>query len=277
MSEKATISVLTFRARYVLHTYSSPERFSMRQVSELLINEKKERYSPDCLIVHRNNTEKIFVFRFGTVVFFNVPVEEHAGYLGTLGMSPTLRTTEKAKDLDELAEDDFTLTIEPGVTEVAFNSVKIPEFDLAKLQLVAYILAQSSALEIIEWEVEDFLAESEAMTKGLKRGGLVSRSRSRLLKFIGEGLSARHRIVNQLLLLNEPEKTWEKEDLYKLYLDLFKNFDMKDRIERLEKMLGLCSDVSELLLEVLNARRAEIMEIVIIILIAFEIIKSFIL
>lgn len=274
MSEKASISVLSFRARYLLHAYSAPERFSLRQVSELLLNEKKERYSQDCLIVHRNNIEKIFIFRFGTIVFFNVAVEEHEAYLSTLGMTPKKRVEQK--DLDELAEDDFTLTIEPGVTEVAFNSVKIPEFDLAKLEMVAHILAQSSALEIIEWEVEEFLAESDTMTRSLKRGGLVSRSRAKLLKFIGEGLSARHRIVNQLLLLNEPEKTWEKEDLYKLYQDLFKNFDMKDRIDRLEKMLSLCSDVSELLLEVLNARRAEVMEIVIIVLIGFELIKSLI-
>lgn len=272
MTEKASISVLSFRARYVLHAYSAPQHLSLKQAGELLLNEKKERYSQDCLVVHRNNLEKIFVFRFGTVVFFNVPVEDHQAYLRTLGLSP--KTRAQQKEADELAEDDFTLTIEPGVTEVAFNSVKIPDFDLTKLQLVAHILAQSSALEIIEWEVEDFLAESDSMTRGLKRGGLVSRSRSRLLKFIGEGLSARHRIVNQLLLLNEPEKTWEKEDLYKLYRDLFKNFDMKDRIERLEKMLELCSDVSELLLEVLNARRAEVMEIVIIILIAFEVVKS---
>ncbi|MBN8550838.1 MAG: RMD1 family protein [Deltaproteobacteria bacterium] len=273
MSEKASISVLSFRARYLLHAYSAPARFSLRQVSELLINEKKERYNQDCLIVHRNNIEKIFIFRFGTIVFFNVAVEEHENYLSTLGMTPKKKAVEQ-KDLDELAEDDFTLTIEPGVTEVSFNAVKIPEFDLAKLEMVAHILAQSSALEIIEWEVEEFLAESDTMTRGLKRGGLISRSRSKLLKFIGEGLSARHRIVNQLLLLNEPEKTWEKEDLYKLYQDLFKNFDMKDRIDRLEKMLGLCSDVSELLLEVLNARRAEVMEIVIIILIGFELLKS---
>jgi uncharacterized Rmd1/YagE family protein len=272
MSEKATISVLSFRARYLLHAYSASERFSLRQAGELIVNDKKERYSQDCLIVHRNNIEKIFIFRFGTVVFFNVPVEEHQAYLGALGMTP--KTRVEKKELDELAEDDFTLTIEPGVTEVAFNSVKIPEFDLAKLELVAHILAQSSALEIIEWEVEEFLAESDTMTRSLKRGGLVSRSRSRLLKFIGEGLSARHRIVNQLSLLNEPEKTWEKEDLYKLYQDLFKNFDMKDRIDRLERMLSLCSDVSELLLEVLNARRAEVMEFVIIVLITVELLKS---
>ncbi|MBX7144828.1 MAG: RMD1 family protein [Oligoflexia bacterium] len=272
MNEQTQVSVLSLRARYTMHAYSSPEHISLRRANELFLNENKERYGADCLILHRKNSEKVFIFRFGTIVFFNIPVDDHTGYLTTLGMTP--KTKVPSPNEDELAEDDFSVTIEPGVTEVGFNAVKIPEFDIAKLQMVALVLAQSSALEIIEWEVEEFLAESENMTRFLKRGGLVSRTRETLLQFIGEGLSARHRIVNQLLLFNEPEKTWEKEDLYRLYQDLVKTFDMKDRIERLEKMLELCSDVSELLLEVVNARRAEVMEIVIIVLIAIELLKS---
>lgn len=270
MSDSAQVSVLSFRARYTLHAYSSSEHISLRQANELFLNENKERFDQDCLILHRNNAEKVFVFRFGTVVFFNVTPDNHHGYLTTLGLNPKT----KAKEADELAEDDFTLTIEPGVTEVGFNAVKIPEFDMGKLQMVAHVLAQSSSLEVIEWEVEEFLAESETMTKSLKRGALGSKSRDRLLRFIGEGLSARHRIVNQLSLLNEPERTWENQELYQLYRDLFKTFDMKDRIEKLEKTLSLCTEVSKLLLEVANARRAEVMEIVIIFLIAIEVVKS---
>jgi uncharacterized Rmd1/YagE family protein len=270
MSDSAQVSVLSFRARYTLNAYSSSEHISLRQANELFLNENKERFDQDCLILHRNNAEKVFVFRFGTVVFFNVSLDNHNGYLTTLGLNPKTKT----KDDDELAEDDFTLTIEPGVTEVGFNAVKIPEFDMGKLQMVAHVLAQSSSLEVIEWEVEEFLAESESMTKSLKRGALRSSSRDRLLRFIGEGLSARHRIVNQLSLLNEPERTWENQDLYQLYRDLFKTFDMKDRIEKLEKTLSLCTEVSKLLLEVANARRAEVMEIVIIFLIAIEVVKS---
>ncbi len=259
------------RSQYTLHAYSVPERIRLKQASELMIALPNERYNKDCVLVHRDTFEKIFIFRFGTVVFFNIPMEAQEQYLTLLGLTPKTKIPDE--DPDELAKDTFSIIIEPGPTEVSFNAVKIPEFDISIIELIAHVLAQSSALEVIEWEVEDFLAESDSMTHLLKGGNLMNRSRPVLLKFIGEGLSARHRIVNQLSLLNEPEKAWDKEDVYKLYQGLFKTFGMKDRLERIEKMLNLSSDVSELLLEMVNARRSEILELVIIILITMELIR----
>jgi uncharacterized Rmd1/YagE family protein len=76
-------------------------------------------------------------------------------------------------------------------------------------------------------------------------------------------------------LLNDPEKTWEKEDLYRLYLALWELFDIDERIEAIEKKLALSTEVSELLLDIANARRSEFLEWIIIALIAVEIVKSF--
>lgn len=261
------------RSAYTLNAYSVHEHINLRDAGEVFSPEPKERYNQDCLIIHRSSLEKIFIFRFGTVVFFNIRLEDHPHYLRGLGLTPKTKTQTEE---DDLAEEHFSLVIEPGTTtEVSFNAVRIPEFDISKIQIIAHILAQSSALEIIEWDAEYFLNESDNMSRFLMKGSFASRSRHRLLQFIGEGLSARHRIINQLLLLNEPEKTWEKEDLYKLYRDLFKTFDMKDRMERLEKMLTLSSDVSELLLEIVHTRRAEIMELTVIVLIALEVLQTF--
>jgi uncharacterized Rmd1/YagE family protein len=152
----------------------------------------------------------------------------------------------------------------------------MPDLDLTRLQLVAQVLAQSSALELIEWEVDEFLAESENLTGFLKKTGWVNRKRHKLLQFLGEGLSAKHKIVNQLSLFSEPEKAWEKEDFYHLYLGLFDNFDIKERIDTIEKKLNLCSEVTELLLQVADSRRAEILEVTIIVLILCEILSPFI-
>ena len=160
--------------------------------------------------------------------------------------------------------------MEKGTTKIGFNNVTISELNLPNLQLVAQVLGQSSALEIIEWEVEEFLAESDRLTRTLRRGAQIRKKRDQLMEFIGQGLNARHRIINQISLLSQPDTTWETEELYVLYNNLFKNFDMEDRVERIEKMLELSSDVSKLLLEILNARRAEFLEIVIILLIVAE-------
>jgi len=261
--------------RYSFHAYSAPVRLNLKQIREQFASELIERYSPDCLIYHRQHNQKIFIFRYGTVVFFNFPTERHHDYLTGIGVvpPPQLQPSEEAED--EITEEEFTLRVVPGTNEVGFNMVTVSQLDTPVLQLIAQLLAQSSALEIIEHEVEEFLAESERMTGFLKRSGWPFGKRQKLLAFIGEGLSAKHRIINQLAILWDPETTWEKEDLYFIYRRLFAALDIKERIEKIEKMLNLCAEVSDMLLETLNTRRAEILELVIIALIALEIIRAF--
>lgn len=275
---------LAAKARYALHTYSVTNRINLKQASDLLFPGVTERYNPDCVIFHLSNTEKIFIFIYGTVVFFNIPPRAHENYLTRLGLRDAKRgpgatagqPDQPSPAQDDMSEDEVAVKIEPGVMEVGFNTATIPEFDISLIQMVAQVLAQSSSLELIEWEVEEFLADSDRFTRFLQGREFKRPRRSELLRFLGSGLSAKHRIVNQLALLSEPDKTWEREELYRFYKDLFANFEIKERIEKIEKMLGLSSEVSELLLEIVNARRAEIMEITIILLIAFEVVKSLI-
>lgn len=266
-------------ARYRLQAYSSPVKINTDQCKAVFAPSpgRIERFSRDCLVFHRYDEEKIFIFKFGAAVFFNVPVAEHEYYLSKLGMAarPAAQNTPPCAENGEITEDDFILNVESGATRVGFNFVTLNELELNKLQLIAQVLAQSSALELIEHEVDSFLAESEQMSTLLKNRNLLKGNRERLLQFLGGSLSARHRIVNQLSLLKEPDKTWEKEDLYFLYKELFANFEIEDRIEKIERMLQLSSQVTELLLEIVNARRAEFLEMTVIILIAIEIVKSF--
>lgn len=266
------IPTLTAPKRYQLHTYSLVGKLNLKQAAEALYPGVTERSDQDCLICHLSAEEKIFIFKFGAVVFFNVPPGAHENYLSRLGVSSKQKPQVAAGvAADEFAEDEVYITVEPGVTQVGFNSATIPEFDITMIQLTAQLLAQSSALELTEWEVEEFLAKSESLTQFLKGKEHRRPRRAELLQFLGEGLSVRHWVVNQLGALNEPEKTWEREQLYKFYRDLYTMFDIPDRVENIEKMLRLASEVSELLLGIVHARRSEIMEITIIVLIAVEI------
>lgn len=259
--------------KFRLQAYSTPVKFNIKlKHYEELLGKEAERYSQQCLIYHMGEVRKVFIFSFGTLVFFNVPPEEHDGVLLKLGIVNPPRVRDV--DSDDFAEDNLLLDIRQGLTKVNFNAVTMPDLDLTRLQLVAQVLAQSSALEWIEWEVDEFLAESETLTGFLKKQGWVKNPRKKLLKFLGEGLSTKHKIVNQLALFSDPDKTWEKEELYHLYLGLMDNFDIKERIETIEKKLQLCSEVTELLLDLLHAKRSEILELIIILLIAFEIVSA---
>jgi uncharacterized Rmd1/YagE family protein len=265
--------------RHRLQAYSAHDQINLETIKTQLLPGpgRLERYNRDCLIFHRYEDEKIFIFNFGTAVFFNIPPAEHSHYLTKLGISYSIVPSTlggQSSNQDEITADDFSIQIETGgSTRVGFNSVTLGEFDLVKVQIVAQVLAQSSALELIEREVEAFLAESEKMTHLFKSRSRFRSNREKLTAFLGESLSARHRIVTQLSLLKEPDKTWEKEDLYILYKGIFANFEIVERIEKIERMFELTSQVTELLLEIVNARRAELLEITIIILIMLEIIR----
>lgn len=273
MSEQTSVIIpLVSEKRYRLNAYSATRALNIRGCKAALWPEPVERHNQDCLIVQREDEQYLFIWDFGTVVFFNIPIHEHEQYLSKLGIVPQSVPSSTDGDLEDMAEDFFILDILDGPTKVAFNAVTISDFDLSKLQLVAEVLAQSSALELVEWEVEKYLKESDAMAD-LMKSGWIRGKRERVLRFLGEGLSTRHRIVNQLYLLEEPEKTWEKEELYLLYRGLLDNFDIKERIEKIEHMISLCSDVSQILLGIMNSRRSETLEMIIILLIVIEIVR----
>lgn len=217
----------------------------------------------------------VFFFKFGAVVFFNVPLKDQRRHLLSAGITPRERGSSTPDDDEDYAVDDFNLNVETGMTKVGFNSLTLPALNISQLQLTAQVLAQSSALELVEHEAATLLAESERLSHTLREGRMFTRKRHKLLQFLGEALEARHQIVNQLALFKEPDITWDKEDLYQVYIGLIDNFDIKQRIEKIEKMLEIFSDVTRLLLEMINTRRSEIMELIIIALILFEILQAF--
>ena len=81
----------------------------------------------------------------------------------------------------------------------------------------------------------------------------------------------KHEIVNNLFLLDKPEVTWDDSVIEKFYDHLYVFFDLKDRFRALEYKINMINDDIIFLNELLNYRTGHMMEIIIILLIAFEI------
>lgn len=261
--------------RFVLHAYSTAKQIPFRAIQESLPGIRAQRVGRDGLCCFFGESQFVFFFRFGAVVFFNVPVEEHAGLFDKLGAMGRAYRRASALD-DELSHDHFILIPNAESLKFGFDRVSIPELSFSRLQIIVHLMAQSCALEILEWEVDEFLKESHRYTSLLRKVGGIRISRREVARFLGDGLHAKHRILRQLSLLSEPERTWEREDLYKIYLGLWETFDFSERLDLVEKSLSLSTEVSQLLLEILHSRRAELLEWIIILLIAIEVVRPFI-
>lgn len=258
--------------RFKLQAYSAPLRLDLRQAENQLQGESIERFSSRSLIVHISEREKIFLFHFGTAVFFNVAVAQHKNYLDKLNLVPI--NSRARQDPDDIAQDDFAVQVDPNSPiSVGFSGATLPDLAIPRLQLVAQVLAQSNSLELTEWQVEELLNESEEMTKLLSKRGWVPRRQDRLMRFLGQALATNHQIINQLRLLTDPDRTWDSEEFANLFTGLLRTFDIEKRHGRIEKMLDLAADVTKLVLEIGQSNRAELLEMIIIALIFFEVIR----
>jgi uncharacterized Rmd1/YagE family protein len=256
-----------------LYAYSRKEYYNLADVARSFAPAQFQRLNNDTLFIPLNNdTESMFVFEYGSVVFINISVTKREELLERLG-SPSARTIKRSTD-ENFYEDDYRLKISDSQLGVSFNSVTIPHWDIPIVCLICTSLAQSCALELIEDEVNATLVKSEQQAQRMSKKRRFSFRRSYLLQQASELLETRHRIINELAVLDKPEITWENEFAEKLYRELSDNFEFNQRLALVEKDLQLIADTIDLQVEILNTRRSEVLELIIIILIVIEILQT---
>jgi len=98
----------------------------------------------------------------------------------------------------------------------------------------------------------------------------------KLKKFIGKVLNIKNQISENLYIFDEPESTWENEQLNRLNLELKQTFDLKIRYRNIHEQLGIIKENLELFKDIWDHRESSRLEWVIIILILVEVLDLFV-
>ena len=237
-----------------------------QQCRELNLH-RKER---NALVYRLSETQYLAVYSFGVLVTYDVREDkDRARYVKmVLGESEAV-TAEKAPT------DDYDVIVGEDVADaVEFNQVRLREFSLEKLLIVCHVLAQSVAIDFLEREVEDNLAKFEKMNAALSRRGRVEAAPKEIMRTIGASGSMMHFVIGKLSLLDKPDNTWEDKEIETLFHSLRKTYELDDRFESLRFKLSFIQDNSARMMGILDTRRAAILEWIIILLIAFEIVMA---
>ncbi|MFH1066026.1 MAG: RMD1 family protein [Nanoarchaeota archaeon] len=224
-----------------------------------LITEKRDR-----AVFEIAPKKYVFVYSYGVLVFYDVEdvmVSATIKNLRGLGIE-----IEKDKLWDEYIIADHMKNA------VEFNQVKMKNASLDNIEVVASMLAQSVALENYENKVDGIVNSFSALNKQLKEKGKLKRGSKELLKIIGNNNTIIETIVSKMALLEEPAAAWECEEAEWLFNRLRKTFELEERFKHLQYKLDFIQNNSEVMLDILNNRKSEILEWVIIILIAIEIV-----
>ena len=145
---------------------------------------------------------------------------------------------------------------------------------LQRLLVVADALAKSVVLAHDEKEVANVSDTIEPFARELATSGQTSKSRTDLLKLLGNSLLVQQHVAGRVAVDEKPDVLWDRPDLERLYARLEDEYELSERVEILNRKLEVISDTATTLADILEARRSLRLELIVIFLIAFEIVVT---
>ena len=210
------------------------------------------------------------VFRYGVVVFIGLSVAEEAEFLERVKTRTFGRITPPEEEWAKIqVEKEGEEPIPVG------GPILVKEFSLERLLLVADALAKSVVLGRDEREVANVFDTIEPFARELANLGRTSRNRTDLLRLLGNALLVQHRVSGRVAVGEKPDVLWDRPDLERLYARLQDEYELSERVETLNRKLAVIADTATTLADIVDTKRSLRLELIVVILIAFEIVITF--
>jgi uncharacterized Rmd1/YagE family protein len=210
------------------------------------------------------------LFRYGVAVFFGMSAEEEAAFMERLAprIDGKLTPFEEETAAIELAKE-----VDDQVA--AGGPIQVRDMSLARLLVVSDVLAKSVVLAHDEREVAKVFETIDPFVRELASSGRTKRNQRGILKLIGDALLLQHNVSGRVAIAEKPDALWDRPDLERLYARLEDEFELEQRVETFNRKLALVAETANTLADMIDTRRSLRLEIIIVLLIAFEIIIAF--
>jgi len=211
----------------------------------------------------------LYIFKYGVVSFFDYEANDISSFFEIL--QPFCRNL-----LVPGFNDELIVETNAPENKISHNKIEIRNENSEVIRMIMLNVSQSVTLDYYSDQTEKLLEETNSYTQLLARRGRLVIAGRKLKKFIGKTLLLRNRIAENLFIFDSPPETWENEQLDKLHNELKKNFDLHDRFRDVSERLQIVKDNLELFKDFLQYRTSVVLEWIIIILIAVEVINFFV-
>jgi uncharacterized Rmd1/YagE family protein len=222
------------------------------------------------LAIRVGKTGVAVLFRYGVAVLIGLSLQDESGFLGTL--------TPRIGGKLERFEEETAIVAVTSETEdqvQAGGPIQLRDMSLERLLVIADVLAKSVVLAHDEREVAKVFEIIEPFTKELADHGRTRRSRKGMLKLLGKALLVQHRVSGRVAVAEKPDALWDRPDLERLYARLEDEYELKERVDALNRKLAVVAETANTLADIIDTRRSLRLELIVVILIAFEIVVTF--
>ncbi len=209
------------------------------------------------------------LFRYGVVVLIGLKPQEETAFLAALKARISGELTQYEEEHAEVeACDEPDEMIKPG------GPICLSSFSADRLLIVADALAKSTVLAQDERRVAAVFDIIEPFARQLAERGRTPRDRKSMLRLIGNALLVQQRVSGRVAVVEKPDVVWDKPELERLYARLEDEYELKERVEALDRKLTVIAETANALTDIIDTRRSLRLEWAIVVLIVFEIVIS---
>lgn len=220
------------------------------------------------------NTENkyVYIYHFGSIVFINMEfheIQDIVKYLKTIDKNLKIDNIQKYTDdyrLEVSPENDYSLGNEAMTASV---------FEEYYLDIVSMILAKSISLEKVEFETDKLLDNIEDVIGFLEQGKL-NMSDKELAKTTAKVIRFKYNTISNLMLFEKPSAAWNNEDIERFFMEMMDLFDLEDRYTKITRKTEILRNITEVFGSLSHEKRATKLEVIVVVLILFEVIIAMI-
>ncbi len=244
----------------IIKVYRFTEGFDYDLIKKESVNTLRAKVLKDVIIIEKNKN-LCFLFKYGVAVFWDFEDEEY--FLKKISVSLNgIKISE-----------DYKYHISPNQpVKIELDTIYIDSDDELKKLSISFAIEQSIMLGEFEESIKKTLEETEHIPLDLAENGRVPMSRKDIAKERGRLFITKSNIYLHFELLDTPEFFWEYPELDIYYQSMRKYLELQPRIEILNRKMNVMQEILAILADEQNHKHSSILEWIIIILIAIEII-----
>ncbi|KAL2549478.1 hypothetical protein Fot_11008 [Forsythia ovata] len=210
------------------------------------------------------------VFQYGSIVLFNVRDHEVDGYLKIVERHASGLLPEMRKDEYEVREKPTLNTWMQG----GLDYIMLQYLNTDGIRTIGSVLGQSIALDYYVRQVDGMVAEFTDINRGMEKTGTFTMERKKLFQLVGKANSNLADVILKLGLFERSDIAWKDAKYAQIWEYLRDEFELTQRFASLDFKLKFVEHNIRFLQEILQNRKSDFLEWLIIILIGAEILLS---
>ena len=231
------------RSNYSRNQFQAEEILPNVKNSKSSDSEKDDYFNNAMLDMPSYFDQELFVFEFGSAVFWGFERGQETNLLKTIKMF-SFKNIFVQHEFQK-GEDDLGYFLSPDASNISISNdvIILPESTSAKQRLaLSYAIAQSTILSIFEARIDTKMEQYRHIPERLAEHGSMEISSRVLNRMIGEIFVVRHEVNLHSDILDAPDFFWEEKKYEVEYNIMWGYLEMASRVDLLNKRVNFQLD-----------------------------------